>query len=343
MDYRFRVEQDWNSVKSDGAFRDDRTRMRYRFRTGITYEDEQYSFGFRIRTGDPNKQQDPQLTLGKGFREFGTIPIGFEKIYFQYRKNQLKFWVGKNSYPFKKSNELFWSDNVFPEGVTLDKTFNVKNGPLKKVNLVLGHYLIGSNNKSILNDAYFQGIQSNFQSRNDHLEISTALYLFKNVPNIPDGGHTFELPYSILHLRGGYALRNIFFDVDFYYNLSDYSQFNEIPDQLYDQKNGFTIGLQYGTLKESKNWMFKCTYAYLEKYSVLDYMAQNDWARWDYSAFNSPDGRLSNFRGIEAVVAYAINEKINIVSKYYIVEQLIPVGLVKENGQRIRFDINVKI
>ena len=89
--------------------------------------------------------------------------------------------------------------------------------------------------------------------------------------------------------------------------------------------------------------MGKLTYAYLERFSNLDYMAQNDWARWDYSGFDSPDGRLSNLWGIEAVLAYAISEKVNLVSKYYLVEQLVPYGAEKETGQRIRFDINLKI
>ena len=111
-DFRFRVEQDWNSKKSDGTFRDDRTRFRYRLRTGVEYQDKWYNIGFRIRTGNPSKQQDPQLTLGEGFKEFGSLPIGLEKAYFLGKRNTFKFWVGKNTFPFEKSNELFWSDNV---------------------------------------------------------------------------------------------------------------------------------------------------------------------------------------------------------------------------------------
>ena len=72
-------------------------------------------------------------------------------------------------------------------------------------------------------------------------------------------------------------------------------------------------------------------------------MAQNDWARWDYSAFNSPDGRLTNFKGIEIVIGYNISKKINVIDKYYNIKQIIPTGEFKETGQRIRFDLNVKI
>ena len=63
-DFRFRVEQDWDSRKADGTYRDDRTRLRYRARYGFSYEHKDWvSFGIRLRTGDPKKQQDPQLTL----------------------------------------------------------------------------------------------------------------------------------------------------------------------------------------------------------------------------------------------------------------------------------------
>ncbi|NNE29414.1 MAG: hypothetical protein HKN16_07245, partial [Saprospiraceae bacterium] len=37
-DFRFRIEQDWDSRKSDGTFRDDRTRLRYRVRLGASYK-----------------------------------------------------------------------------------------------------------------------------------------------------------------------------------------------------------------------------------------------------------------------------------------------------------------
>ena len=59
--------------------------------------------------------------------------------------------------------------------------------------------------------------------------------------------------------------------------------------------------------------------------------------------YNSPDGRLSNYRGMELVVAYAISEKMNLVAKYYWIEQLDRIGLVRENGQRFRLDLNVRL
>ena len=341
FDYRFRIEQDYNSRKSDGTFREDRTRLRYRLRAGAEYSKNGYSFGARLRTGDPNKQQDPQLTLGKGLEEFGTLPIGFEKAYFQYEKNNYKFWLGKNKFPFAKDNELFWSDNVFPEGVTIQKKFKYLNGPIDSLTLVGGHYIIGSNNSSFSKDAYFQGLQSNLQFKN--IKFLSGIFLFRNIANIPDGAHTFEIDYSILHLGLNLKHQKFQFHIDYYNNLENYDSQVDLLEEFRNQKTGYTLSAQYGTNKIAKTWMFKLTYTYLQKYSILDYMAQNDWARWDYSNYNSPDGRLSNMNGIEAVVHYNITDKINLVGKYYFVHQLIPIGNEKETGQRVRFDINIKM
>ena len=346
LDFRFRTEQDWSSKKSDGNLREDRTRLRYRLRTGVTFKNEWYSLGFRIRTGDQNKQQDPQLTIGKGFEEFGTLPLGFEKIFFQGIHGGLKYWLGKNSYSFEKNNELFWSDNVFPEGVFLEHNLKLSNLIFENIILRGSHYILSSNGKSFFKDAYFQGIQSSIIFKDERFKMFPGIYNLRNIPNIPDGNHSFVLDYSIIHIGAklkALKSKNLFVDFDFYQNIEDYRSNENISDAFSEEKTGYSIGIQFGSFKHTKDLKFKITYAKLEKYAALDYMAQNDWARWDYSAFNSPDGRLTNFKGIEIVIGYNITKKINVIAKYYNIKQIIPTGEFKETGQRIRFDLNVKI
>ncbi len=345
-DFRFRIEQDWDSRKSDGTFRDDRTRLRYRVRTGMKFTKDCYSLGVRIRTGEQNKQQDPQLTIGTGSKEFGTLPIGFEKIFFEAKFEKLRFWLGKNSYSFEKNNELFWSDNVFPEGVFLEHNFKFDLKSLNKISLKAAHYILSSNGQSFSSDAYFQGIQSSFQLLNQRLTLFPSLYLMRNIPNIPDGGHTFLLDYSIFHIGGKInplLSGELLLDFDFYQNMEDYSGGDKIAKEFANEKSGYSFGLQYGALKNAKDWVFKITYTSLQKFAALDYMAQNDWARWDYSSYNSPDGRLTNYRGVELVVGYNITKYINMIAKYYHVNELVPTGPFEETGQRVRLDLNVKI
>ena len=344
-DFRFRVEQDWESKKSDGSFRDDRTRLRYRLRAGVKYEAKRYEIGFRLRTGNLRKQQDPQLTLGDGFKEFGTLPIGIEKVYFQGKWNTFRFWIGKNTFPFEKSNELFWSDNVYPEGISLVKDFNINSEIIDSFNFRGGHFIIATSNKSLNQDSYFQGFQISSSFFKKRLILFPSLYIFKNIANIPDGNDTFLIDYSIVHLGTKIKVLNktpMNIEVDFYKNLRDYNSNDSIPTNFKGQKSGFVVGLKYGDLSNKGDWSFSTSYAKLQQFSAVDFLSQNDWARWDYSSSGSPDGRLTNFHGIELVAGRKIDKKITLKLKYYFVEQIIPYGTTKETGSRVRLDLDVK-
>jgi len=344
-DFRFRLEQDWNSRKSDGTFRDNRSRLRYRLRSGVTYKNRWYETGFRLRTGNPIKQQDPQLTLGDNFNEFSTLPIGLEKVYFQGKVKNSTFWLGKNTFPFKKNNELYWSDNVYPEGIFVSKGISFNSDFIDSLDFRAGHFIISASKQSFAEDAYFQGVQIYMELIKDRLQIFPSLYVFKNIPNIPDGYTSFLQNYKILHLGSVLNIlknKKLLFEFEYSYNFEDYGLEESIPSIFKDQKKGFVVGLKYNTLSVKKDWSMKLTYAYLERYATLDYLAQNDWARWDYSEFDSPDGRLTNFKGIEFVVAYKLESNIILTMKYYKVNQLVTSNIEKENGDRIRFDIDVK-
>ena len=345
-DFRLRIEQDWNSRKSDGSFRDNRTRLRYRFRAGLNYQLNHWaSFGASIRTGNPNKQQDPQLTLGDGFKEFGTLPIGLEKIYFQAEHKGFVFWGGKNTFPFQKNNELFWSDNVYPEGIFIKKGFDFQSTLINQLDIRGGHFIIADRGSSLNIDSYLQALQISAKFFNNNISIFPSFYQFKNIPNIPDGGDTFLFNYSIFHIGTKVKLSNqplLNFELDYYLNIEDYTNNDSIPSTLKNQKNGFIAGLSMGKLKRKGDWIIKATYSYLQQYAAVDFMAQNDWARWDYSSYQSPDGRLTNFKGFEIVGGYMIEDKLSLKAKYYLIDQLISYGSFKETGSRIRFDIDIK-
>ena len=345
-DFRFRVEQDWNSMRSDGTLRTDRTRFRYRLRFGLNYRLNSWSdFGFRIRTGLPQKQQDPQLTLGDGFKEFGTLPLGFERVYFNAYGKGFKGWVGKNTFPFRKNNEQFWSDNVFPEGIFASKTFNLGSGLFNEIDIRAGHFLVAANGGSLSTDDYMQGVQLGVVALDERLTIFPSFYYFRQMPNIPDGGDTYSFDYSILNIGGKLQLTSkpiLFLEFDYYLNLQDYAKNDSIPQSLRNQKEGVVVALTFGRLRKKGDWMTTATFNYQEQYSAVDFLAQNDWARWDYSSNGSLDGRLTNYRGLELTGGYMITDRIDLIVKYYHVTQIIPYGSAKETGDRIRFDINVR-
>jgi len=157
-DFRFRIEQDWNSQNQNGIKRDDRSRLRYRFRFGLNYSiDKQSSFGGRLRSGNLNDQQGPHVTLGGNQGEFELVSIGLEKLYYQYKNKFFTGWIGKQSIPLFKLNEIFWNDNVFPEGVGIKYHTGLKHQDfLNDISVSAGHFIIKSGNKRFSEDSYLQ-------------------------------------------------------------------------------------------------------------------------------------------------------------------------------------------
>ena len=344
-DFRIRIEQDWNSRKSDGSYRDDRTRLRYRARFGMSYRPLDWaSFGLRLRTGYREKQQDPHLTLGDGFQEFSTIPISLEKLYFRARYKWLDTWIGKNAFPFEKQNELFWSDNVYPDGVYAAALFDFEKKWIQGLKLSGGHFIMTASQKTFDKDSYVQVAQLATIHWQKRWKIFPTFYFFHKMPNIPDGNETFRFNYSILHL-GTHAMvwtkPKITLGLDLYQNVQDYSANPNIPHALKNEKQGLVASALWGQLEERGDFIVGLYYMHLQRYSAVDFIAQNDWARWDYSAFDSPDGRLTNLKGLEVVAAYRINKYMKLKMRYFKVEQLIPYGPALENGDRIRLDLDI--
>ena len=116
---------------------------------------------------------------------------------------------------------------------------------------------------------------------------------------------------------------------------------DSIVDPLKDQKNGVVLSLKYGQLKTKGDWAVHLYYASLQKFSIVDYFAQNDWARWDYSSVGASGSRLSNFQGVEIRLSYLIKEKFNLILRTYFVEQLMALGAFREDGSRIRLELNM--
>ncbi|WP_166461176.1 putative porin [Flavicella sediminum] len=344
-DFRFRVEQDWDSKKTDGSYREDRTRLRYRARFGFTYTHTNWvNFGMRLRTGAVNKQQDPQLTLGDGSKEFGTLPISFEKAFANFKYHWFSAWVGKNTFPFEKQNELFWSDNVFPEGVSLKGKFNFDSKFLQSLQINTGHFIVASQGTSLAKDRYFEAFQLVSTHWQNRLKFFPSFYYFKNMPNIPDGSETFVMDYKILHLGTQLLLNQspkIVAGFDFYHNLEDLDSNNAIESVYKNQKKGYVSSIGLGQLKKKGDWKLQFTHSYLERFAAVDFFAQNDWARWDYSSDASPDGRLTNFKGLEIMTGYALSKNTNIKMRCFNVSQIKTLGTTQETGNRIRVDFNI--
>lgn len=341
-DFRFRVEHDWDSRKPDGTYRDDRSRLRYRLRFGFTYQaTKHYSFGARIRTGRLDDQQGPHTTLGS---EFSTLQLGFEKLYFQAQKGIIKGWAGKNTFPFYKTNELFWNDNVFPDGIAVMCNIPVSS-VADKLQLNAGHFVVSSNGKGFDEDSYFQGIQLVSKHFDERLTLFPSFYYFNQLADIPDGQGSFTMDYAIMHLGLNFQVASkphVSIGFDYYQNFEKLSEHDEITSDMSNQHRAEVVNIKIGKLNAKGQWSTSIYLAHIEKYAIVDYFAQNDWARWDYSSTGAAGSRLSNFQGIEVRTGYALADNTNLILRIYSVEQLVTESPEKENGNRVRIDLNVK-
>ena len=346
-DFRFRIEQDWDSRKSDGTFRSDRSRLRYRFRFGLRKPINNWaSFGGRLRTGNERDQQGPHVTIGGDNNEFGLVKIGLEQLYFKFKQGIVTGWLGKNKFPFEKNDELFWNDNVNPEGVNLNIKKSLKpNKYVNSIGIRSSHFIISSSNKGFGADKYLQSLQLILKSLEERLILFPSVYYFHKLGNIPEGQESYELDYKIFH----WGMRGILLKepklqlcVDYYYNFENYELHDSISiNNMENEKRGFVISAKLGALEEKGDWTIHLYYANLEKYSIVDYFAQNDWARWDYSSNGATGSRLSNFQGGELRIGHAIGKKFNLILRTYLVEELKPQGAYRESGKRIRLDLNI--
>ena len=345
-DAKIRFEQDWNSRKSDETYRDDRFRVRFRIRAGLNYSPNDWaSFGLRFRTGYAEKQQDPNLTIGDGYHEFESVPVGMDKLYFQIRLKYIEGWLGRNTFPFEKQNELFWSDHVFIDGVYLGSK-QVRDAEWIDSIAYSGGIFTMFNSYGTFDDDSFIGIvQLSTSHLGNRLRIFPTFYFFNNMPDVPDGNESTRFDYKIVHL-GAKALileqPKISLGIDIYQNLQNYSDNELIPDDLKDQRTGIVFNALFGSLDKKGNLAFGLDLTYLERYAAVDFIAQNDWVRWDYSNQGSRDGRLTNYKGISLMTGYKISKMLQVKVRYFTVEQLIPYGPSLENGDRIRLDLDFK-
>lgn len=183
-DFRFRHESWWYEYDQTGAERNDRYRIRYRFRIkGVIGINDYADVIFRLVSGGDDNRSNNQ-TLGSAV-DFDTDDIRLNLAYakltapeswFPLPGGKAVLEMGKVPIPFiwkttgmKKGKDfMLWDADVAPEGVSL--LLSSKPAERTRLFATAGYYIIDENSQA--KDPHFWGIQGGA-----HQELSEDLVL----------------------------------------------------------------------------------------------------------------------------------------------------------------------
>lgn len=331
-DLRLRFESDWDSHRSDGTMRDDRNRLRMRFRFGMTFQPTSLlSAGFRLRTGSRDSQQSPHITL----IDFDDNPVGdkhllFDKYYLRLSGKKAWAWAGRNSLPFWTQNELFWDDDVTPAGVASGYKSQWKNGSFA----VNAGYFALPDGGICFNGTMGAG-QGVLTLQNGATTITAASGIYalrgdERSRHLRNGNGLRDYTIVVTSLQGRFNTNGppVTVGIDLMRNLEDYAA-NPADN---DQRDGFVASIALGQLKQAHDWQVGYYFARIERLAVNGSYAQDDWTRWG----SATQTDSSDYKGHEFRLSYALTPAWNIVNRLFIAEALTS----PQDGKRFRVDLN---
>ena len=339
-DLRFRLETDWDSQKSDGTERDDRTRARVRARLGLEYDPLSFlSFGARVVTGAKDSQQSPHITI-KDFNnnDTGDKDAVLDKWYVKASGKVPWIWLGRNSFPFWKQNELFWDDDVTPAGVA--GGFNGRwSDSQYKINA--GYFALPDGAWDYNgNLAAGQFVYSKGLGKMD-FHTAVGIFAFDGEPGAEhirngNGSRDYTIWVGSLQAKRQVAEKPLTLGLDLMHNIENYSSTDSdaFTAANRNEKDGYVLSAILGDTKKKGDWLLGYYYAYIETLSVNASYAQDDWVRWG----SATQTDSSDLKGHEIRAGYAFTPNFNVVARLYLVEAITS----QQDGNRLRVDFNYK-
>ena len=346
-DFRFRLEQDWDSRRSDGTERSDRARARIRLRLGADFRPtDRILLGARLRSGSDLSQQSPHITIVDfAGGDTGDADFNLDEWFLKARSSNRRFsgWVGRDGFPFWKQNELFWDDDVTLAGMAGSLT--QKTGDKGELAIHAGWFSLPAGMRDFAGE--MRALQLVYSAPIGDVNVTVAGGYFVTEANPADAAANLLLngdgvrDYRVLvgNLQaklqaGGRALT---FGADVLTNREAYSATDPVPFTVANagQTDGRVFSARYGSTSSRGDWLAGYFYARIEALAVIASYAQDDWVRWG----NGPQTRGSNFHGHELRFAYAASRHLKVVARLYIVESITTV----EDGNRFRIDFNFKL
>ncbi|MCK5523621.1 MAG: putative porin [Thiomargarita sp.] len=342
-DFRFRLESDFDSVKSDGITeREDRTRARIRARLRLNYEHNDWaSFAAQMRSGSDDSHQSPNITIVDfDDNDTGDLDFNLDKWYFKAKKGGLWTWVGRNNMPFWKQNELFWSDFATVAGMAT----GFKAGGNHQFAINAGYFSLPVGMKEFSGNLALG--QAVFSSKFSGGSFTAAAGLLSIEANADDDDAIVLLNQNGLRdyqiwvgsLQAKFMLGSLPLTIggDWIHNEEDYSATgsDKFAAENRDETEGYVGSIHLGQTKNPGDWQLGYYYAHIETLAVNASYAHDDWARWG----TATEGRLSNIKGHEFRFKYKATKEFGIVARLYVVKAI----TTDEDGNRFRLDFNYK-
>jgi hypothetical protein len=236
--------------------------------------------------------------------------------------------------PFWRQNEMLWDDDVTPEGISTGGKFQIGNE--QNLEYVLAYYIANRSEKKFNDTGNLIVTQLIFTKniRDQKLTASTGFIFGNNLQNIPVPEGSFFMNYKIWASSIQYKWNSFIFGADLYQNFENYSDHPNMDEIYKDQKTGYVGSVKYSIGK----FQFGYSYAHIEKYTVIDYFAQDDWLRWGTPIFT----RSSNFKGYELKARYHFNSQFDLTFRAWFVNGIVTTGSFLESGDRFRLDFNFR-
>ncbi len=339
-DFWTRVEQDWDSQDAAGVEREDRGRLRVRARLGLRYEPlPSWSFALRLRSGSETNHQGAYITV-VDFQgnDTGNADFVVDQWYAAGKRGGFSGWVGRNTQPFWRQNEMLLDDDATLAGAAASWLREGRGG---RFAAHAGYFSLPVGMR------HFSGNLGGVQAVFDHgspeqgFTIALGCFVFEADPDDPDGLLLLDgdgsRDYRILQAgaqgRLGVGGRPLTLGAELLRNVEDYSTTDPDPFTAANagRTEGYVLQARYGPAARAGSWLVGYSYARIETFAVNSSYAQDDWVRWG----TADEGRASDLKGHELRGLFRPAPGFEILARLYVAEAITSV----EDGKRLRVDV----
>lgn len=341
-DLRVRGEMDWDSRNSDGSERDDRDRVRLRLRAGFRFAaNEHFSMAVRGRSGNTNSQQSPHVTIWQD-GDKGDADALIDRAWLKGTWSHGHVWGGRNGHPFWRQDEFLFDDDIFLDGLGFQA--DLKSGDTRHE--FRGAWAAVPEGEAGLawdESGWLYGLQyALHHDRGDGRGVSAALLGVRVEDDDAVANPVLlDLDWTVwgLQLQGRLRAGELPVTLG-----ADWFHGSDAPPAgtwNRDQRDGLVLFVKVGSLKAKGEWLAGASYAHVEQFAVIPFLAQDDWLRWG----SATQTRSSNYEGFELRFGYAIAKDMNILARLYVVDAIdlrSATATHREDGKRFRLDFNWK-